>query len=363
VKEELTPLFGTEIRTASQYLSLLKDIKRGNPEIVPGLVFIDYASFNTVLDLFLPECGYWSPAAATPFFFRTGTNEAVPVFILDEAAYAVEEMACWQRQGLVDLYFPKFADGILKEPKINDYPTVLLYADQIMNIEESWQNQVRESPIRSFDARGYRMYILYNDSQPALDTDFELSNYLAVAGKNSDLTEFFRFLHWLYEPANYITFFYGQEGVDFKWANGRMELLSGKTNRLTIREALSPFKNGSLEPVPLFAPGNYEEELAAVHHPYTVSFIPEVEWLHHMVYINYDFWPDDITIKSLLNNYIWHLHDVFDLAPHTQGYYERFPLPDMDEVHEIIEGYIHKQQAFKQEYTYLVTAISNVKKR
>ena len=272
LREEVAGEYGIKIRTASEFIALLLWMKEREPLTVPGVVCFDRASRNFPLDIFLPEKGYWSPGHELPFCLTVGDNAVVPFYTMDESRAALEDFARLQRDKLWDVIRN---DNRVDYRGLTKYPAILLYTKTLFDngIDSAWVGGERDA-YADFDLSEYRAYILYNDTQPAIEWNCESSEYSAIAGKNADLSEFFRLIQWLEYEEHYNRLFYGIEGEDYRLHNGQMTPIGSAIEWRAARLALSPFQKDEFLAVIPFAPPNFVDELAAVTPPYSVSLDP-----------------------------------------------------------------------------------------
>ena len=261
VRENEAVEYGKDINTASDYEDLLIWLKAKTPKVSVGVACLSQELPERYLpfDLFLPELGYFSAGNQDLFLCREDTNSIAPTRSIDAARTAIERLSEWRHEGLLTI----LNGGVSSNRQYySQYPTVLLHAYDFMRLESP---SAVNSMLNQFDARAYRMYTLYNGRLPVvLHGDEIQSSMLAIAGKQADATYFSNLLQVLSQRDGYMSFFYGEEEADYRLQDGRIELLDSESviDRALVREVLLPyFGSAELTPVPLFAPGNYEESL------------------------------------------------------------------------------------------------------
>ena len=333
IRKELADAYKTEVRTAGELKKILEWLKADDPESVPAMSLV--FSPEAVLDIFLPESGYYNPNQPG-VFIQNETDKTLLAYYGDEAVSAFAELAEWQRLGLI---YPAthMNRGQMGDLAFDKYKALILYADEFINMETNYVDITAKYDMNKFDASGYTAYVLYNDGRPEVDYGIYYSRFAAAAGKGADLSELFRFLQWLEKRENYIAFFYGKEGEDYKLENGRVTPLDTGVNMRKVREALLPLNNPDYEPVPVSAPHNYEAEMSAISRPYTLKLSPygaEASFPFHKY--SDAFWHGNETLLFLSNEFFKLYSRMYDPRPENGS---AFAVATEAQVLEIIEKY------------------------
>jgi hypothetical protein len=104
------------------------------------------------------------------------------------------------------------------------------------------------------------MYILHSGTLPLIEKEgnrYRNNRAPAFAGRNADLTEYFRFMEWMGIEENYRKFFNGVEGTDYTLGrHGRINIIN--EDRRLMSGFTVIFGNNALNSVSNVAPHNYE---------------------------------------------------------------------------------------------------------
>ncbi len=205
IKNEVYSEYGKEIRSASEYIELLKWLKGRDGGSVPGVVqmqefdrqvgrILGYSALN----LMLPEKGYTSlscmfiqgTGASNFLWMNKDTNKIDAFYNISAAQEAIAELYGLKRDGL--LYFA--AEG--ERVDHSQYPTILINTGQY-KLKEGVETQ-------------YTMNIF---AEPL--TDYGEVDMVALAAPGTDVSEFLRFMEWMGDIDNFKHFMYGVEDVDY----------------------------------------------------------------------------------------------------------------------------------------------------
>ena len=270
VREDVAADYGGDIRTASDYKSLLQWLKAQNPEAIPGMAAVTPFT-NLPLSLFLPEAGYWTETDSSFVAISIDTRVVIPTHTLPQARAAFEELFDWWRESLLHVqYWVTPDDRVVR--RYSEFQTVLMYADEFTDPPA----YARLIGLPDFDARSYRMYTLYSGEGPRMAWTggrLESAQSLAAAGLYADTSEFYRLLERLEYNDNYIWLFYGEEGTDYERIDGRIAPL--EADRAQMRTALTDFTRMDCPIIPVNAPLGYEAALAAWSPAYELAVTDE----------------------------------------------------------------------------------------
>jgi hypothetical protein len=121
---------------------------------------------------------------------------------------------------------------------------------------------------------------MYGGVMPVLASEIEDYWYalgsVAVAGGNTDASEFLRFLDWLGVRENYTLLFYGEENTDYTLSEGKIVPMGPDMEMLAdVRADLFFLERSDFKAVPLKAPWNLRAELQTLEPSYTASVVKE----------------------------------------------------------------------------------------
>jgi len=270
VREDIAVEYGRDIRTASDYVDLLNWLKQRDPDSIPGIVSVDLNSnmLYMPLDFFLPEMGYGNMGAIQVYAIGLNTKQVSPTYLLPESRAALEEFARLRRDGL--LYM--INENHKERGAFNEYSTALVYS-----FDFTFAGGLFSSGAYDFDAGGYRMYTLYNRQLPRFIYNEYSQQFVAMAGPNTDISEFLWFLELLENREDYRRLFYGIEDIDFEWVGSRMRYLENDTDWASIRANLLCFARSDYQEIPLAVPNNFESEMDTFDPAYTVMYTQEMQ--------------------------------------------------------------------------------------
>jgi hypothetical protein len=268
VREDIAAVYGSEIRTGSQFVALLEWQKQRNPNSIPGVAHkqewfnVPTGPYNGFLpyDLFLPEWGYRVYDPRFLLIHDLHVKVATPAYLLPESRTAIEMYAQLRYDQLLYTKINPRQGMAVNEMSYDEFPIVLTNTYAFL----ARPGLAAVDELLNFDASRYMMYTLYGHLEMPLDEQTFLGlPPTAVAGRNTDVDEFLRFLEWMTFRDNYELLFYGVEGRDYEiLPNGRLSPLpSTDVNWDLVRNHLVFFLNTELEPIPKNAPINYEVEL------------------------------------------------------------------------------------------------------
>jgi len=278
VREDVAVKYG-EVRTASEYIELLRYLKERDPGMTPGVSLMTY---DLPFDFLLPDTGFWT-FENRELLHRIGSNMAYPLYAIPEGRSIFEETVRLWREGLLILstgYAHVNADGtsvgfpatwaMTKQKDWEDFPTVLLHAYDFLDPPDDGKWVFDQ-----FDASGYRMYTLYNGVLPVLEGEESyFPAAVAYAGADAGAEALITFLNWLTDRAHYMQLFYGEEDIDYTLIRGQAVPLDPDDPRKAVRDSfLKYFWRADFKQwiIPPFAPNNYAEELTAFSFAYELS--------------------------------------------------------------------------------------------
>lgn len=271
VRKDIAQAYGSEIGTGSDYIALLEWLKEYDPDSIPGAALADIWGMAAYmpLDLLLPEYGY-SNVGQTLCYLEINTGRVLPTWSLPESRYALKEYARLRRDGLLHLANTTAQNG----GAFKNYATILLYAYDL--VEDMSLYTV--SGFIDLDVSEYMAYALYNNQIPIptiIGSESIWSPTFAIAGPDTDIREFMKFLEWLEEPEHYWRLFYGVETVDYNSIDDRIEFLRKNSDYEIVRTILTYFERSELKAMPLTAPENYETTLANIQSAYDLVLTDE----------------------------------------------------------------------------------------
>jgi hypothetical protein len=271
VRENIAAEYGEDIRTASQYISLLEWLKVKDPDNIPGAAFPVISGISGKLmtfDFFMPEWGYWSQKSSWPFNVSDiGSNKTRVSYLMPETGRALTEFVDLWSGGLI---YVKNQSNLTSRP-LADFPTLLLY---FYDFFYPIVFHAERMGLTEFDASGYRIYALYGGQLPVLEN--EVTDYwytygsTAVAGKNAEIGEFLKFIEWLGVRENYTLLMYGEQDADYTLLDGKIIPLGSQAEMDAVRAGLIIFENSDYRAVPLSAPWNLFAEMQRLEPAYTV---------------------------------------------------------------------------------------------
>jgi len=265
VREDIAEEYAGPINTASDYEVLLDWIidKGLSTAAPPGMLPVPGIPGPSVFpslpyDIFLPEMGLY---ALKPGYLHIDVDSGSLQrgYLNETGQHAIHQMIEeWINSGRVAWHQAR----LLAKNDPPALPTIMVYSDDVSRV----------------DGSGYRIYPLYDGMLPYIDRGNEegTSNGLAIAGKNADLSYFFIFLEMLNGPEAYNSLFYGEEGVDYRWNNDRIEQLSPEeTGEGIYHNILWPFVRTMHNQATLSAPHNFEEALGRYRFKRVIKVRPD----------------------------------------------------------------------------------------
>jgi hypothetical protein len=344
IREDIAAGYGTEVRTAQEYIELLRWLKARDPDSVPGAAVPYFPGRSAPFDLFMPEWGYWSDSGMWYCFASAiGSNDTRPAYSMPEFGRALDEFTGLWREEL--LYMKNF--GRPDSRGLEDSPTCLLY---FYDFFDPRQSNDYTGEFAAFDFSGYRIYAMYGGQTPICE--YERGNYFsyggsdAVAGPNTDAGEFLRFLEWLGTRENYISLFYGEEGADYTLAGGRIiPHEANSADMAAILQNLYFLERNEFNAIPVTAPWNYEDEMERIIPMYTLITTRE-DYMQTEEFYNV---KGDGEV-SLFNETAEDYHQLMsDLFGGLEIEYQDEPLfkdsvPDIQETQALIGAFIEKQK-------------------
>jgi hypothetical protein len=165
IREDIAAGYEKEVRSAAEYVELLRWLKGREPDAVPG-VAVPYAAGRSIpFDFFMPDWGYWSDAGNWYCFAsEIGPNDTSPAYSMPEFGRALEEFTGLWRDGF--LYMKNL--GRPERQKFEDFPTALLYFYDFFDPRQSGDHT---GEFASFDAAGYRIYAMYGVQTPVCECE------------------------------------------------------------------------------------------------------------------------------------------------------------------------------------------------
>jgi hypothetical protein len=272
IREGVAAEYGKEVRTASEYIELLQWLKAKEPSSVPGVTVPTVSGVSGHLmafDFFMPEWGYWTNMGGWAWnVLDIRTNDTYSTYSVPESRKALEDFVNLWRDGF--LYMKN--NNNTRSRKLNEFPTALLYFYDFLDTNA---NFIQMSGFNDFDANGYRIYALYSGVMPSVERDGNYWTWAgteAIAGSNTEINEFLRFMEWLWDRDNYLLLFFGVQGEDYTLTGGRMVPIETRTKDMAdIRTNIFIFEHTDLNPLPLTAPWNYEDELHFLEPAHTLN--------------------------------------------------------------------------------------------
>ncbi len=257
IKNDVYSEYGKEIRSASDYIELLKWLKSRDGGSVPGVVHMQGFDRQfgrifgyTALNLMLPEKGYTSLAcmftqetgASNFLWVNKDTNKVDAFYNIDAAQDAIAEVYGLERDGLLNFV----SEGQTVDH--TEYPTILINTAEYQ-LKEGVETQ-------------YTMNIF---TEPLID--YGEVDMVACAAPGTDVSEFLRFMEWMGDIDNYKHFMYGIEGVDYT-QDERGYITDTKISEYYKWEYKSVFRRSKymldIYDFSQSAPVGYEKEVAAL---------------------------------------------------------------------------------------------------
>jgi hypothetical protein len=335
IREDIAAEYGNEVRTASQYIELLRWLKtkNNNPDYIPGATFPylpESSGKIMAYDFYMPEWGYWTPRFSWHYFAsEIVSNDTRPSYSMPEASRAIEEFTGLWRDGLLLMKNIFYREN----PELSEFPTILFY---FYDFFEPNYYHAEKSGTLKFDASGYRIYAMYGGVLPVIeypDGDYWYRDgTVAAAGINTDASEWLRFLEWLGERENYTRLFYGDEGSDYTLSDGKFVPVDEQAAAFfaAVRADFYFLERSVQKPAPLYAPWNLYGEMLALKPAYSVALEKTPMGYFAEAY------GDDYRDVFMANYDFGHmLSEVFDYGETA---------PSEDESHRILGEYTLKQR-------------------
>jgi hypothetical protein len=203
VRNDIYRAHGAPIRNANDLEELLGWLLEKKPDAAPCLVWHSLYPY-VGLEFFLPGMGYTSLQTVfaewgdmdTLLWMNNETGEIHPFYNMPASREAVQRYHRWMLSGLIE-----HAEGRV-DP--SEYPVVLVNTADLRTVNG---NAVTERLLGAMS--GYTLNVF---SSPAVY--YSDNTYLAVAPRDTDVSEFLRFMEWLDDIANYRYFMYGTDGEE-----------------------------------------------------------------------------------------------------------------------------------------------------
>lgn len=340
MKTEVYNTYGMDVRSAADYVDLLRLLKEENPEQIPAaaspVLYERMYGYSPIWALYLPEIGQYPlrqlfhrDNIRGEFLYDSGSNTLIPTHESEQFASSVRAFHSLCAEGLVELWSARH-----KPADFGSFPTLLVNTRDFIN--RNMQDAVPE--YNRLNMAEYRINILYGDTEPiASSAGGAAYTVFAYAMRNADTALFLRWMEWLEDKSNYRLFLDGLEGTDYQTDGDSVVYLETALG-YNLWDQRSFFVRSYLEDAyPANIPSNFIEEVESIA-VYNLPLPPEA--VHDAFYDEDRAFDLDPVIQKNREDYVGFVEGLSSHAADTLDLYiETFTTAqnDSEEVKTLLE--------------------------